>query len=148
MTSTLQMSISFGLYNILLGFIHRIMLPIPLLQLYLLLTVELAYLTLLVRLIYRRFYENSLLALTLCIMNLSRLSLLVTFLIYELWPDFEYPISKAQEYSFYSFLILWVCSSFISLLEKIYLIYKIMSYSCKNGSDNLSRSNKVTSIGF
>ena len=141
------MSLSFGFYNILLGFIHRIMLPFPLLQLYLLLAVESAYLALLVRLVYNRFYDNSLLAATYCLMNLSRLTLLITFLIYELWPEYEYLVSKAQEYSFYSFLIMWICSSFISILEKIYLIYKIMSYSCKKESANISRPNKVTPFG-
>lgn len=148
-TSSFQMSLSFGFYNILLGFIHRILLPFPLLQLYLLLAVEATYLYILVRLVYHRFYENSLLAITLCLMNLSRLSFLVTFLIFELWPDYEYAISKAQEYSFYSFLIMWVCSSFIGLLEKIYIIYKIISISCKKkGAVDTSWPNKVTPFGY
>jgi hypothetical protein len=87
LSSSLYMSFSFGLYNIGLGFLHRLLLSTPMMQLYLLIAFEILYLTVLLYLLFRHFFDNIFLAVTLCAMNLSRLSFIFTFLIFSFYPD-------------------------------------------------------------
>ena len=87
LSATFFTSASFGLYNVLLGSIHRLLLSFPLLQLYALLTLEAAYFTLITVLLFRKFYKNTLLAAVLCLMNLSRLSFIATFLVFHFRSD-------------------------------------------------------------
>jgi hypothetical protein len=86
LSSSFYMSFSFGIYNILLGFFHRLLLPFPLPQLYLLILLEFAYFLYVSSLLFRSFYSSLLLGVTLCAMNLSRLAFLLTLLLYEMAP--------------------------------------------------------------
>ena len=76
------MTISFGFYNLALGFAHRILLNHPNWQIYVLLFIEMVYLIALITLIIKGFFENILLGVSLCIMNLLRLAFIFTCLIY------------------------------------------------------------------
>jgi hypothetical protein len=96
LSASYYMSFSFGLYNIVLGFMHRLLLPFPLLQLYILIAFETLYLISMFYLLLLRFYENTLLALTLCLMNVARIGFLISCLLFEFFPDSEYSIGLAQ----------------------------------------------------
>ncbi len=109
------MCMNFGIYNILLGFAHRILLTTPLLQLYTLIFIEAAYLVYLLTFLLQSRYENILLGATLCAMNSSRLAFVVTFLVFEYRPDLEYEISVIQQNVFFTFILLWIFSSFLCL---------------------------------
>jgi hypothetical protein len=82
------MSLSFAIYNLLLGFIHRLLLNMPLLQLYTLVSIETLYLIYLVMFLIRRRFENWIIGLLLCSMNGCRLLLTLTHLTYQLNPLF------------------------------------------------------------
>lgn len=80
LSSTLYMTVTFGIYNILLGFTHRLLLSYPTTQLYALLVVEIAHLTFIIILLFRKFYKNVLLAFSLCLMNISRIAFVCSLL--------------------------------------------------------------------
>jgi hypothetical protein len=61
-------------------------------------------------------------------MNLARLIFILTFLIYELFPDSEKNVSVIQEYFLFTFIGLWALSSFLSILEKTFIVYKALTY--------------------
>jgi hypothetical protein len=83
----MHMCMNFGIYNILLGFAHRILLNTPLLQLYTLIIIETIYLVYLMAFLLRSRFENMFLGATLCAMNCNRLAFVVTFLAFEYRPD-------------------------------------------------------------
>jgi hypothetical protein len=78
---------NFGVYNILLGFAHRILLTSPLLQLYTLIAIETIYLVYLLSFLFRGRFESGLLGATLCAMNFARLAFITTFIVYQYWPE-------------------------------------------------------------
>lgn len=113
LSSTLYMTVTFGIYNILLGFIHRLLLSYPLTQLYLLIGVEIAHITFIIVLLFRKFYKNVLLAISLCLMNVARIAFVSSFLAFPYLQNSESSIGKVQEYLFYSFVGFWIISSLI-----------------------------------
>ena len=78
----MHMCMNFGVYNILLGFVHRILLTFPLFQLYTLIAIETIYLVYLLTFLLRGGYENTLLGVTLCMMNFTRLAFITTFIVF------------------------------------------------------------------
>jgi hypothetical protein len=80
--SLCYMTFSFGIYNVLLGLVHRLFLNFPNLQIYLLTTIELAYLILIIYLVSHRFFENIFLGVVLGIMNLLRIIFNITFILF------------------------------------------------------------------
>lgn len=129
LSSTPYMTISFGIYNIMLGFIHRLLLSYPLAQLYLLITVEMAHLTFIIVLLFRKFYKNVLLVVSLCLMNLVRIAFVSSLLAFTYLQNSEPSIGKVQEYLFYSFVGLWIISSLICFFEKSRLLFMIIRSS-------------------
>lgn len=76
------MTVSFGFYNLALGFAHRLLLNYPNWQIYVLIIIEIVYLISLIFLMIKKFFDNILLGLSLCIMNLLRIAFIITCLIY------------------------------------------------------------------
>lgn len=115
LSSTLYMTVTFGIYNILLGFIHRLLLSYPITQLYVLLVVEIAHLTFIIVLLFCKFYKNVLLAVSFCLMNVARIAFVCSLLAFTYLQNSETNIGKVQEYLFYSFVGFWMISSLIFL---------------------------------
>ena len=113
LSSTLYMTATFGIYNVLLGFVHRLLLLRPLAQLCALIGLEIAHLAFVIVLIFRKFYRNALLAASLCLMNVARLAFVCSLLAFTYLQQSEPSIGKVQEYLFYSFVGFWVVSSLI-----------------------------------
>jgi hypothetical protein len=83
-SSLIFMKISFGFYNLALGFAHRLLLLHPNWQICTILFLEIAYLVGLITLLLKKFFENLPIGLCLCVMNFIRIIFIITLLTYPL----------------------------------------------------------------
>jgi hypothetical protein len=126
-----NVTIHYGIFNILLGFAHRLLLHAPLHQLFVLLAIESCYLVyLLCNLISSHFIIKAL-AIMFCSMNCSRLLFILSLLVYQLFPNLEGIIGRIQESLFYSFIAIWCLSAIISIIYKFKIIWKSAKKSAK-----------------
>lgn len=130
LSSTFYVGLSFGLYNVILGALHRLLLPFPLIQLFALCFAETAFASLTIALIFRKFFKNNLLAVTLWLMHMSRLSFVVSFLVFHFWGSLGETIDAVQKYVFCVFVALWGLSSFIYFFDKVRLVYTSLRRGC------------------
>lgn len=140
------MSLSFGIYNVLLGFTHGFLLNMPLVQLYTLISIEGLYLVYLIIFLIRRRFANFKLGLILCSMNACRFLLTLTHLAYQLNPVFQEGIGQIQKYLFYSLGACWALSALVFLIEKGYLIVRIIKNPAKVTPD-LGSPNRIIVVG-
>jgi hypothetical protein len=83
-------------FDVLLGFAHRLLLKFPLLQLCTLITIEVLCLVILLMYLFRCRLSKIGFGVTLCAMNCARLTFIVTLLIFHISPDSNYNISTIQ----------------------------------------------------
>jgi hypothetical protein len=95
-SSYILMTVAFGFFDVFLGFTHRLLLKDPFLQLCILITLEVGCLAFLLVFLFRCRFVNSLLGVTLCMMNLSRLTFVVTLLVIHINPDTYLLMSSVQ----------------------------------------------------
>lgn len=142
--SLCYMTFSFGIYNILLGIVHRLFINSPNLQIYLLTAIELSYLIVIVYLIWNRFFENTLLGIVLGLMNFLRIIFNITFILYSNHPQTETWVGPVQQFTFYSLIAAWGLSLLLTILEKMALVYRIMRRTLKSRRIlPKKRSNKI-----
>ena len=117
--------ISLGIYNILLGFTHRVLIGLPSIQLYVLIFIQIVYLSFLIHLLSLLRFKNLYIGLVLCCMNGTRILFILTHLVHSLLPNMEEIISQGQKYLFYSNAALCMISAILYLGQKVYMTIQI-----------------------
>jgi hypothetical protein len=134
--ATLYASFAFGVYNVVLGALHRLLIDRPRTQLCSLLTFEAASLTLMTALLTKKFFRNTFLAAALWLMTSARLCFFASFLVFELQSDWGESISAVQQYAFAVFVGLWGLSAVICLLFRIGLVFRTVGKWCGERKSN------------
>lgn len=136
------MSLSFAIYNIILGSTHALLLKIPLAQLYTLISIEGLYLIYLIIFLIRKRFANFMLGLLLCSMNGCRILLTLTHLTYQLNPLFETAVGQVQKYIFCSLGACWALSALVCFIEKGCLIVRLF-YNPAKVALNSEKPNRI-----
>jgi hypothetical protein len=88
-TALVFMSVDLGFFGILLGITHRLLLDMPLAQLYALITIEIIHLVMIASFLIGCHFQNNVLGVTLTAMHMSRFIFIVSILAYSLRSNLD-----------------------------------------------------------
>lgn len=94
--SSFFMTAAFGLFDVLLGFAHRLLLGVPSLQLCVLMALEAGCLALLLAFLFRRRFASTAFGATLCAMSCARLAFVGTLFAAHIGPAAYVSVSSVQ----------------------------------------------------